>query len=52
MRKNFLKINQVKIFVKNFLNSKPVEFYSRGINTLSGKWQEAIQNNYSLIEIN
>ena len=33
------------MFVVNFMNSKPAEIYSSGINKLPGKWQEVIQNN-------
>ena len=36
--------DQLKTAVENFLNSKPSEFYLRGINKLSDKWQEEIQN--------
>ena len=31
--------------MKNFLRSKPVEFYLRVIHKLSNKWLEVIQNN-------
>ena len=30
---------------ENLLGSKPAEFYLRGINKLSDKWQGVIQNN-------
>ena len=42
--KQFPKEDEVKTFVKNFLSSKPDEFWSRVINKVSGKWQEVIQN--------
>ena len=46
--------DQVKIFEKNLLNSKPADFYLRGINRLPDKWQEVIENNGDIlfIEIN
>ena len=44
------------MFVENFLSLKPAEFYLRGINNLSDKWQEMIQFkiivDILLIEIN
>ncbi len=42
---NFYQEDQVKTFMENFLRLKPAEFYLRGINKLSDKWQEVIQNN-------
>ena len=52
--KNLFLEDQVKTFLKCILSSKAVEFYLRGINKLSNKSQEVIQNNGErlLIEIN
>ena len=35
---------QVKMSVEKFVSSKPYEFYLRGINKLTDKWQKVIQN--------
>ena len=35
--------------MENFFNSKPGEFYLRGINKLSDKWWEVIKNNCKYI---
>ena len=37
--------DQMKMFVENLLSSKASEFYLRGRNKLTDKWQEVIQNN-------
>ena len=41
-QKSFEKI---KIFVENFLYSKPAKLYLRGVNKLSDEWQEMIPDN-------
>ena len=43
--KIFSQEDLVKMFVENFLGSKPAEFYWRRINKLPDKLQELIQNN-------
>ena len=42
---NAVNNKKALMFVENFLNSKPIKFYSRGINKLPDKCQEVIQNN-------
>ena len=37
--------DQGKMFVENFLSSKPAEFYMRRINQRPDKWLEMIENN-------
>ena len=44
--------DQVKKLVKDFLNSKPAEFYLRGINQINGKKGFKIIVNVLLTEIN
>ena len=47
--KKFSQEDQVKMLVENFLSSKSAEFYLRGINKLSDKWQEVIENKVDYI---
>ena len=44
MGTNFFNEDQVREFVENFFTSKPAEFYAKGIEELSDKWQKVIAN--------
>ena len=43
--KNVSQEHQGKTFTKNFLSSKPAEFYFGEIKKLPDKWEKVTQNN-------
>jgi [histone H3]-lysine36 N-dimethyltransferase SETMAR len=44
-QKTFDDVDAVKTAIQDFFNSKPRDFYLRGINLLPERWQEVIDNN-------
>lgn len=43
--KKFKNREEVQIWVANFFESQPAEFFKKGIHSLRGRWQQVIDNN-------